>query len=99
LFVIKTLHAWTAALIGWIPPFFYETPFMMMAFYMLCACVAAQVGLSLLLPKLPHEDRERLYWANPLDALKSAGWPGLGDYRILAALVVVVMVGLYTVFR
>ena len=58
-----------------------------------------QVGLSYLLPKLPHEDRQRLYWARPLDALKSAGWPGIGDYRILAGLVVLVMVSLYVVFR
>ena len=72
---------------------------MMMAFYLFCACVAIQVGLSCLLPKLPHEDPQRLYWVRPLDALKSAGWPGLGDYRVLAALVFVVMVGLYIAFR
>ena len=42
---------------------------MMMAFYMFCACVAMQVGLSYLLPKLPHEDPQRLYWERPLDAL------------------------------
>ena len=62
-------------------------------------CVAMQVALSFLLPKLPQEDPQRLYWASPLDALRSAGWPGLGDYRVLAALVIVVMVGLYIAFR
>jgi SSS family solute:Na+ symporter len=99
LFGLKTLHAWQPERFAWIGPFFYETPFMMMAFYMFCVCVAMQVSLSYLLPKLPDEDPQRLYWADPLDALRSAGWPGLGDYRVLAGLVVMVMVGLYVVFR
>jgi SSS family solute:Na+ symporter len=99
LFALKTLHTWKPAEFAWVSPCFYETPFMMMAFYMFCACVVLQVGLSYALPKLPEEDSQRLYWAHPIDALKSAGWPGLGDYRIVAVLVVLVMVGLYTVFR
>ena len=99
LFVLRTMQAWRPEAFAWLPPFFYETPYMMMAFYLFCACAAMQTGLSFLLPKLPQEDPQRLYWARPLDALKSAGWPGLGDYRVLAALVFVVMVGLYIVFR
>jgi SSS family solute:Na+ symporter len=99
LFALKTLHAWQPERFGWIPPLFYETPFMMMAFYMFCACVALQVSLSYLLPKLAEEDPQRLYWASPLDALRSAGWPGIGDYRMLAGLVVLVMVSLYVAFR
>jgi len=99
LFALKTLHAWQPERFGWIPPLFYETPFMMMAFYMFCVCVALQVSLSYLLPKLAEEDPQRLYWASPLDALRSAGWPGIGDYRMLAGLVVLVMVSLYVVFR
>ena len=99
LFALKTLHTWQSETFAWIPSFFYETPFMMMAFYLFCACVAIQIGLSLALPKLPQEDPQRLYWEHPLDALKSAGWPGLGDYRLVATLVVVAMVALYVVFR
>ena len=56
LFTIKTLHAWQPARFARIPPFFYETPFMMMAFYMFCACVLLQVGLSCCCPSCPHED-------------------------------------------
>ncbi len=99
LFAVKTLHHWKPETFACIPPFFYETPFMLMAFYLFCACVAMQVALSCALPKLPDEDRERLYWESPLDALRSAGWPGLGDYRVLAALVCVAMTALYVVFR
>ncbi len=93
------VQQWQPAHFNWISPFFYETPFMMMAFYMLCACVVLQIALSYLLPKLPHEDLQRLYWANPLEALKSAGWPGLGDYRIASGLVVLMMTILYIIFR
>ncbi|MHB8897878.1 MAG: sodium:solute symporter family transporter, partial [Thermoguttaceae bacterium] len=99
LFALKTLHAWRPGVMAWLPTVFYETPFMMMAFYMFCACALLQITLSYLLPKLPDEDPQGLYWAHPLDALKSAGWPGLGDYRVLAGVVVLVMVGLYVAFR
>jgi SSS family solute:Na+ symporter len=99
LFALKTLHTWAPERFAWIPFFFYETPFMMIAFYLFLACAVFQVALSFLLPKLPEEDPQRLYWANPLDALKSTGRRGLGDYRILAAVIVAMMVGLYAVFR
>ncbi len=99
LFALKTLHAWQPDTFAGIPAFCYETPFMLMAFYMLLACAALQVTLSYILPKQPHEDPERLYWVHPLDALRSAGWPGLGDYRLVAGLVFTTLIGLYVVFR
>lgn len=103
LFALRTLHTWQPEgnpdAFAWIPPFFFETPFMMMAFYQFAACVALQVALSYALPKLPEEDPGRLYWARPRDALRSAGWPGLGDYRVVAAVVFVALTGLYVVFR
>ncbi len=99
LFAIKTLHTWKPETFGWIPAFFYETPFMLMAFYMLVACVVMQVGFTLAFPKRPAEDAEKLYWENPLDALRFPGWPGLANYRVLSALVFVAMVTLYWVFR
>ena len=102
-FTLRTLHAWkpegNPEAFAWIPSIFHETPFMMTAFYLCMICVAMQVVLSYLLPKLPHEDPNRLYWANPLDALRSAGWSGLGDYRLVAAIVFIVTSGLYVAFR
>ena len=99
LFTLKTLYVWQPETFAWIPSFFYETSFMMMAFYMFCACVLLQVALSCIMPKLPEEDPQSLYWEHPLDTLKSAGWPGIGDYRLIAGLVVLIMVGLYVAFR
>ena len=71
---------------------------MMMAFYMFCGCVVLQN-----LPELPaaqapqHEDPQRLYWAHPLDALKSDRLAGAGRLLVLARLVVLVMVTQYMV--
>ena len=99
LFAIKTAHvAWPETFV-WVPAFFYTTPFMVMAFYIFCFCLALQVGLTILRPKQATEDLEKLYWPHPLDALKSPGWPGLANYKFLSAMVFVSMCVLYYFFR
>lgn len=98
-FALKTLHKWDAVAFGWIPGFLHTTPFMLMAFYLFAACVALQVTLTLLRPKAADEDPQKLFWAHPFDALRAPGWPGLGDYRRIAALVFALLVGLYVLFR
>jgi solute:Na+ symporter, SSS family len=98
-FTSKTLHVWKPETFGWIPAFIYATPFMLMAFYLLCFCIVLQVSLTLLRPKQANEDPQKLYWAHPFDALKSPGWPGLGNYKVLAAMVFVAMCVLYYIFR
>jgi SSS family solute:Na+ symporter len=50
-------------------------------------------------PKQAGEDAQQLYWPKPLDALKHPGWPGLGNYKVLASIVVLSVFGLYLVFR
>jgi SSS family transporter len=79
--------------------FILATPFMMMAFWLLCACVAMQVTFSLIWPAGESERASKLYWEHPFEALKDKGWPGLGDYRVLASLLIAVMVVLYYFFR
>jgi SSS family solute:Na+ symporter len=98
-FTLKTLHVWEPVTFGWIPGFFYLTPFMLMAFYLLCFCVLLQITLTLARPKLAGEDPQKLYWENPLDALKSPGWPGMANYKVLSALVFIAMCILYYLFR
>lgn len=99
IFTAKTLHVWKPDTFSWVPSFIYETPFMMMAFYMCVACFVLQISLTVLMPKLAGEDAQNLYWPHPLDALKSPGWPGLLNYKFLSALVIVVMAVLYYIFR
>jgi SSS family solute:Na+ symporter len=98
-FTLKTLHVWQPVTFGWIPAFFYSTPFMLMAFYLFCFCVALQIAVTLARPKLATEDPQKLYWAHPLDPLKSPGWPGLANYKVLAAFVFVAMCMLYYLFH
>jgi len=98
-FAAKTLHVWKPVAFGWITSFIYLTPFMLMAFYLLCFCIVLQVSLTLLRPKSAAEDPQKLYWPHPFDALKSPGWPGLANYKFLAALVFIAMCSLYYLFR
>jgi SSS family solute:Na+ symporter len=98
-FTGKTLHIWQPETFGWIPAFIYQTPFMLMAFYLLCFCIGLQVALTIARPKLAAEDPHQLFWSNPLDALKSPGWPGLANYKVLAVLIFVAMTALYVIFR
>lgn len=97
LFGLKTVHAWKSP--GWIPAFVYETPFMMMAFYMFVVCAILQLSLAFFLPKQSGEDAMRLYWPRPFDALKFPGWPGLGNYKVQALVVCTAMTVLYVIFR
>lgn len=99
LYAFKTLHKWKPEVFGWLPSFFYATPFMLMAFYMLVACIGLQVLFTRAFPKQAGEDPEKLYWPHPFDALKSPGWPGLANYKVLAAAVFLGMVTLYVIFR
>jgi SSS family solute:Na+ symporter len=98
-FTGKTLHVWKPETFGWIPSFIYLTPFMLMAFYLLCFCIVLQVTLTIARPKLAAEDPQKLYWAHPFDALKSPGWPGMANYKFLAAMVFIAMCVLYYIFR
>jgi SSS family solute:Na+ symporter len=98
-FAGKTLRLWRPGAFAWIPAFLYQTPFMLMAFYLLCLCVLLQIVLTLARPKLAGEDPQKLFWEHPLDALKSPGWPGLANYKVLAAFVFVVIGTLYCLFH
>ncbi len=99
IFALKTFHVWKPETFSWVPSFFHTTPFMMMAFYMCVACVVMQVVFTILMPKLAYEDPQSLFWPHPLDALKSPGWPGILNYKVLAVVVILAMASLYTVFR
>ncbi len=73
--------------------------FMMMAFYLLCACVAMQVVFSLIWPSGERERSSKLYWASPLEPLREKGWPGIGNYKLLSVLLIGGMAVLYYFFR
>ncbi len=73
--------------------------FMMSAFYLFCTCSALYVLLSLIWPHKHTAASQRLVWATPWASLKGEAWPGLGNYKVLAALLAVTMLILYAMFR
>ncbi len=74
-------------------------PFMMMAFYLLCACVFMQVSFSYLYPVVHTPESENLYWKSFKEPLQSAGWKGFGNYKFLSVLLLLIMVILFWMFR
>lgn len=76
-----------------------QIPFMMMAFYLFCFCVAIQVLFSYVYPVQHTPVSSRLFWRSPFDALSSPGWTGFGNYKFLSALLILMMAVLFWVFR
>ena len=76
----------------------WNVPFMMATFYLFVVCSLVLALVSWVRPHQHTSESERLVWSNPLEALKGEGWPGIGNYRLLAGLLFVVMVALYALF-
>jgi len=79
--------------------FLVTTSFMMKAFWLFCVCCVIMVTLSLAKPGELSAEQMKLCWASPLEPIRQPGWPGVFDYRFLSALLIVIMIVLYTVFR
>ncbi|HML75379.1 MAG TPA: sodium/solute symporter [Anaerohalosphaeraceae bacterium] len=76
----------------------WKIPFMYSAFYLLVLCVINMVILSLVYPHEHTAQSIKLVWKNPIESLHFQGWSGLGNYKLLAALLFAVMIFLYVVF-
>jgi SSS family solute:Na+ symporter len=91
-FIVFVLD-WNKEATGW------NVPFLMAAFYLFAICSIILFVVSLIRPHRHTEESKRLVWAHPFDAVRSPGWPGLGDYRVIAAVLFGTMVLLYWIFR
>ncbi|MFM9826386.1 sodium:solute symporter [Flavobacterium sp.] len=74
-------------------------PFMMMAFYLFVACLVMQVSFSYIYPVRHTAESEKLYWKSIGEPLESKGWPGLGNYKTLSVILLLLMGVLFWVFR
>ena len=79
--------------------FLLKSGFMMMAVYLLIACIIIQVTISLVSPAGESDKASKLYWNTPWEPLQDKGWPLFGNYKFLAALLIVIMCILYYIFR
>lgn len=76
-----------------------QTPFMMMAFYLFLVCMLIQIILSYLYPVQHSAESELLYWKSPLEPLRGAAWKGMGNYRVLTGILLVIVTMLYVIFK
>ena len=78
---------------------FVATNGLFMAFILFVAESIFIWAVSLLWPHQHTPESQALVWRSPLDALRDGSVrPGLRDYRVVAALLVLVMIGLYWAF-
>jgi SSS family solute:Na+ symporter len=73
-------------------------PSMMATFYLFLTCSALLAVVSLIKPHRHTPESEKLVWSSPREALKGAGAPRLGDYRLIALALFAAMVVLYIIF-
>lgn len=74
-------------------------PFMMMAFYLFVVCVLLQVAFTLLYPGSQPAGATPLYWSSPLAPLQRPGWKGVGNYKFLSVVLLLLMGILFYIFR
>jgi SSS family solute:Na+ symporter len=73
--------------------------FMLLSFGIFCLCVLIQVVASLLMPEPLKEEAKSLIWEHWTEPIKAKCGTGLSDYRVMSAIVLVIFVVLYVVFR
>ncbi|PSL46298.1 SSS family solute:Na+ symporter [Chitinophaga niastensis] len=76
-----------------------HTPFMMMAFYLFCVCVVIQVVFSYIYPVQHNSESSQLYWKTPLEPLRGPAWKGIGNYKVLSVILLLITGILYYIFR
>lgn len=76
----------------------WKIPAMMATFYLFVICCGIMAFFSMLYPHKHTVDSEKLVWANPLAAIRGDSWKGLGNYRVLAVILAVIMILLYLKF-
>ncbi len=78
----------------------YRGDFMLIAFLLLVACMIIMVVTTFLFPETLKAEARPLVWEDWREPLHGdAGGRGLGNYRVFAAVVLAVFIGLYPIFR
>ena len=73
-------------------------PFMMQAWWLFCICVVIYYIISYLTPKPDPAIIAECTWESPLSVIAEGKLKGFKDARILAGILLLVMVILYTIF-
>ncbi len=73
-------------------------PSMMSTFYLFVICAVILVLVSRWKPEVLTAEKEKLVWKHWWEPLKSVGWKGIGNYKVLSGVLFGVMVLLYIIF-
>jgi SSS family solute:Na+ symporter len=79
--------------------FLAHVPFMMIAFYLFCACLLMQILFSYIYPVVHTPESSKLYWHSIKEPLLSPGWKGFGNYRVLSIILFITMAVLFWYYR
>jgi solute:Na+ symporter, SSS family len=71
---------------------------MITGFFLFLIAVVTLIVFSRLFPDRENAERASLVWRSPLDPLRGKSWRLLGNYRVVAALLFLTMIGLYWYF-
>lgn len=71
---------------------------MITGFFMFLLAIVTLVVFSYVFPDRETPERAALVWKSPLDPLRGKSWRFLGNYRVVAGLLFVTMIGLYWQF-
>jgi SSS family solute:Na+ symporter len=95
-FPVIDFHA--KSILAWSEPRAWDIPSMISGFFMFLIATLTIVVISLVFPQRHTAESEALVWKSPLEPLRGKAWRFLGNYRVLAALLFLTMVGLYWAF-
>jgi len=70
----------------------------MTSVYLFLICSLVLVLLSYAVPQQHTEESESLVWSDPMAAFRQPGWPGIGNYKFLSAVLFVLVVVIYVIF-
>ena len=73
-------------------------PFMMQAWWGFCICSVIYVLVSLMTPRPSSEQLEGLTWSDPLAFITKEEFRGLSDPRLISGALLLIMIGMYSMF-
>jgi len=76
----------------------WETKTLMDGVYLTIVCTIVMIVGSKIKPHTHTEDSKRLIWESPTAPFKLDGWKGIGNYKVLSALLMLAMILVYIIF-
>lgn len=72
--------------------------FLMISFILAVICAVILAVMTYVFPEFLTEEKRVLVWRSFIDPLRERGWAGIGNYKLLGAVLALVMVVLYVIF-